>query len=934
MPRKKVLIEKVLQEYQSLKTTFLTAENIQRAINKGLNESLSKMTVKIEDDSKKAVQQAQDDYKTNEHKIISTLQTSIIQSGLAVLPWGSPGWIKHTPPINEFPPSYLRLGELRPNHIQTKIYSMPALVPFTSQRHIIISFENQQTQLSSQVIESLVWRVAALSSPTYYRFVLFDPLGLGTNLASLLKLPDDIRGSKIWCDDQDIEKVMRELSQDVQDIIHHRLLNTYQNIEAYNRANPDVSVPYHFLIIFGFPKGFTPKSAELLLDIARVGKGAGYFIIGGIIKEEKIPHDFDINSFMKSATCINVEEGNQLRWDDPEFVQIPIRADFPPSSILINQFAKTIPNIIPSDSAVIPFQRIAVHKANWWQMSSSEGLTIPVGIGETGNVNNISIGKGGIHHGLVGGTTGMGKTNLLHLLIIMLSITYSPDELELYLVDFKEGVEFQDYVTYNLPNAKAIVLEAEREFGLSVIQRLVNIMEERGNEFKAAGVTDIFEYRKHTGRKMPRILLIMDEFVVLFGEDDRIAMLASESLGSLVMLGRAFGIHIILSSQRPSSTFLSMSHIKSQIGLRMAFKCRPEDSTLILGEGNEKAARLSTHPGEACITSDPDRLDATMQVRIAKINTDERVVYLKGIQEYSHVQHYTRRDPMIVFSRTSPANWLQCRAVSDRMKSTEWKPFTSPLIWLGQPIRITEDLFIPLELHQGANLLIIGSDEDLAMRLLLSAVLGLCLTDTPQNSSFVCINTLNPQQAATHAFNSFQQELPNSIKFYARQKGVDKINELVGELERRISQNTNQVNARIYVLIIGLQRWIEARGPNSYTQSEVGKQFTRLIQQGSENGIHTLIWCDRLNTFGIVAGTLNPQESLAHFEHRIALQMTSDDSVNLLGIPHAAKLGSNRAYYRCEHWSTELLDKFKPYRIPSPDEIKLIVDTMKSRWAK
>ena len=68
---------------------------------------------------------------------------------------------------------------------------------------------------------------------------------------------------------------------------------------------------------------------------------------------------------------------------------------------------------------------------------------------------------------------------------------YSPDEVEFYLVDFKKGVEFKTYAVHKLPHARAIAVESDREFGLSVLQRLDAELSRRGNLFRAAGTQDL-----------------------------------------------------------------------------------------------------------------------------------------------------------------------------------------------------------------------------------------------------------------------------------------------------------------------------------------------------------------------------------------------------------------------------------------------------------
>ena len=104
------------------------------------------------------------------------------------------------------------------------------------------------------------------------------------------------------------------------------------------------------------------------------------------------------------------------------------------------------------------------------------------------------------------------------------ALRYSPDQLELYLIDFKKGVEFKVYAAMNLPHARVIAVESEREFGLSVLQRLDVELKERGEIYREFGCQDLAGYRE-CGRDvpMPRVLLVIDEFQEFFVENDKIA---------------------------------------------------------------------------------------------------------------------------------------------------------------------------------------------------------------------------------------------------------------------------------------------------------------------------------------------------------------------------------------------------------------------------
>src|SRR5207253_796642 len=180
-----------------------------------------------------------------------------------------------------------------------------------------------------------------------------------------------------------------------------------------------------------------------------------------------------------------------------------------------------------------PFDYVAPSSEQWWTGDSRQGISVALGrSGATGR-QHLSLGQGTAQHALVGGKTGSGKSTLLHALITQIAQLYSPDEVELYLIDFKKGVEFKTYASHELPHARVVAVESEREFGLSVLQRLDAELKYRGERFRQAGVNDLNSYRQavtpdaNGTRTMPRVLLIIDEFQEFFVEDDKIAQEAA-----------------------------------------------------------------------------------------------------------------------------------------------------------------------------------------------------------------------------------------------------------------------------------------------------------------------------------------------------------------------------------------------------------------------
>ena len=135
-----------------------------------------------------------------------------------------------------------------------------------------------------------------------------------------------------------------------------------------------------------------------------------------------------------------------------------------------------------------------------WQRRSGAGLRTPVGFQDTAPVD-VVLGDSS-PHALVGGPSGSGKTNFLYALLGGLTARYSPDELELYLLDFKEGVSFAQFTPGRrdptwLPHARlvGVNVNADREFGVALLRFLADTMRERAEVAKQHEVTKLEELR-------------------------------------------------------------------------------------------------------------------------------------------------------------------------------------------------------------------------------------------------------------------------------------------------------------------------------------------------------------------------------------------------------------------------------------------------------
>jgi DNA segregation ATPase FtsK/SpoIIIE, S-DNA-T family len=306
-----------------------------------------------------------------------------------------------------------------------------------------------------------------------------------------------------------------------------------------------------------------------------------------------VPRGLDLAGLTATATRLDLDDDGNLAWDDPDFGPSVAEPDQMPAADRANAWLDAVGAAANSAARDLVFGRIAIPPSRRWSGTTTDGLDVQIGVDSKGEPQHFVMGVRGVHHGLVGGDVRMGKTNLLHVLISQLALRYPPEELELYLLDFKE-VEFDAYLTERLPHARAITSRTDREFGLSMLRRFHDEIDRRARLCREARVTDLPDYRRETGLVLPRALVIMDEFQVLFSEEDRLAREAGRLLADIAKRGAAFGLHLLFATQSPGGPLTAyLRPVYEQMALRIALGCtQPSVSQAILGEGNEAATKL------------------------------------------------------------------------------------------------------------------------------------------------------------------------------------------------------------------------------------------------------------------------------------------------------------------------------------------------------
>jgi energy-coupling factor transporter ATP-binding protein EcfA2 len=571
-----------------------------------------------------------------------------------------------------------------------------------------------------------------------------------------------------------------------------------------------------------------------------------------------------------------------------------------------------------------------------WSLDASREIRVPIGRSGATRLQSLRLGRGVAQHALIAGKTGSGKSTLLNAIVTNVAMWYSPQEIELYLVDFKKGVEFKAYGTHALPHARAVAVESDREFGLSVLQRVDAELTRRGELFRRAGVQDLAAYREGPGsdsangtraERLPRTLLIIDEFQEFFSEDDKLAQDAAVLIDRLVRQGRAFGTHVLLGSQTIGGTSGLSRSTLGQMAVRIALQCSEADSQLILGDDN-LAARLLSRPGEAIYNDAGGLVENNSPFQIAWLPDDKREECLGRIKENARrsaadgaLGAAGAREPLI-FEGNAPADIARNRRLAAMLERAQGNSASTasaaPLAFLGDPVAIKEPTAVQFRAQAGSNVLIVGQQEEQAMALMISTILSLAAQLPPSRCVLNVLDGSPADSELSRWLPQVRQLLPrHEIRLVDYRGSADAIIALGQEVARRQGTDDRQAPP-IFLLIYGLQRYRMLRkqeedfsfSADAERPPDPAKQFATILREGPGLGVHTVAWCD---TLASVERTLD-RVAMRELDNRVLFQMSANDSSALIDSPVANKLGPNRAVAYSEERGT--MEKFRPYGLP------------------
>ncbi|GAA8156265.1 FtsK/SpoIIIE domain-containing protein [Helicobacter pylori] len=471
-------------------------------------------------------------------------------------------------------PQFLSCGllEIKGKNGANMDFFLPKVYPFPP-KSLYIEHEKD-----GQFLREMLMCLLSSAPLVQLEVILVDALSLGGifNLARRLldKNNDFIYQQRILTESKEIEEALKHLYEYLKVNLQEKLAG-YKDFADYNNDEKNKDpLPLKVLFLSGVD-ALSQNALYYLEKIMRFGSKNGVLSFVNLESEKNNQSAEDLKRYAEFFRDIT-------SFERLKYLNVEIINDQGIKFQHMQDFADKIKAYYKQKKEVKRELKDLQKDEKFWTESSQFKVSVPMGWDI--NHKEVRFEIGGVqNHTLICDHSGSGKSNFLHVLIQNLAFYYAPNEVQLFLLDYKEGVEFNAYTEPNiLEHARLVSVASSVGFGMGFLSWLCKEMQERANLFKQFDAKDLSDYRKHG--EMPRLIVVVDEFQVLFSDNStKEKESVDQSLNTLLKKGRSYGVHLVLATQTMRGGEID-SNIKAQIANRIALPMDADDSAKILDD--------------------------------------------------------------------------------------------------------------------------------------------------------------------------------------------------------------------------------------------------------------------------------------------------------------------------------------------------------------
>jgi hypothetical protein len=800
--------------------------------------------------------------------------------------WNHSGWDSFEGPPPELVLTRTRIGRLRdpdPLPGERAAPDVPSLISLLeAPRPILIVCTEATKEVARTVFQSLLLRIA-VSMPSQVRFTLLDPIGLGAAFP--------FRGfiNRVRPTGRTAADELAEVLDDIRRI-NERVIG---QADRFIELTSDQRAGEAFEIVAGadFPKAYAkdPRAVEHLVRIGTSGARAGRHLILEWHLDAPLPHDFSADQF-QNAIIVDSSKLDFAIDSLPNAARQKQLIDIASRSGLQHKSGDW-------ESVVRPTQFFSQSSKRRVETPIGERLRIWLGDDDEGKPSA---------HAMIGGQIGSGKSYLLHVLITGLASRYSPEELQFVLIDGKQGVEFEVY--RELPHADIVCLHTSPAMARSALADFVAEMEHRYELFQATGTVKLEEYRQKTGQRMPRKILIVDEYQQLLeGDPER----GSQLLTRILEKGRAAGTHVVLGSQTfqpqglpPSAlthvhTRASLSLAQDYIqtiqvfggeGKRLIRELAPSGQVVLNDESGRDGANSRGAVARFRRTSDSNTLSDAIADIIAAAGAPGQAVVLSG-RDAAVVSE----NPFAMAWRQGPPDPPQLQEIARRPTRdggfglTGWTAVDKPIgLWLGRRFDVHGHALCVLRRAPTQNMLVLGAQVEVRNRMLASALAALPTMVAATELNIALIDGVRAEMPGAGMLRLACAQLGAAGARVSIAEDAE-AEPLLASIEKEIQSSS--YGSRHTILIIAEPEYL-------YSTHISGDRFApptsgapallrTILSRGPQIGVYTILTASGLPALATV---LSPSREIRFFNHRVVQQMNDDETMSLFASLAAARI--------------------------------------------
>ena len=778
---------------------------------------------------------------------------------------------------------YLPDGLHTKDQIGIQTFETPTIMEWMggqSGQNFVINYSNKSANKAEARLNQLVVDML-LSLPSRSINIHFVDLTFSAQASFLTRNLDEKIYGKLISSSNDWNHLKDSLREKMA-----KALEEYGDVAKYNDSKNRVVVPYDVVVINDYQKCVNEMS-DLDALFENGHKGGIYFIL---MNNLDCKSDRDIDSLMALKDFYQVLEAENFgNYSKDAFIRCTPILDNP---IL----AKACFNYI-NEGAELP--QVAVASVDYDKILSKgfetigKAMVIPVGSSENGELVDFTIDTVSHIHCFIIGQSGTGKSVFLHDVIIGAMAKYSPDELELYLMDFKiGGVEFNRY--RNEKHVKALLVDnSDIQITLEILRDISNKMRERGKQLRASGVSNIVEYNQvNPTKKMPRIVFIADECHVMFptmnSKDTKLYREISEILQKIAKEGRSQGVHLVLATQTIAQAEIS-SEILNNISDFYLLKCSPSDSERLVRGSVDTTSGLKT--GQVLHHD----IDHDVVFKSTYLPTSQTLEIIKKINDKTKAS----KNEQFYFVGS------QIFEIDDEVKNLLTEK--GDAIAFGRSIDTKmEPVVIPLRNEYADNVMLFGiNDEEQVSRTTMASIKSLRISN--KNIKIKVINCLSAEQRnTTKMLNDWENK--GEIELLNPQNCGGELVNIANSIMERTAEPT-------VLYILGQERFRELRmdmeiaftkptvaaddfgfDSSMFTAGDSGsmnfnsyqKAIEYILKNGAEVGVHVILQIDKPKQL-LFSDYMSAKDFFNMFHHLIMLK-SDENAVNSLGMSDDLKL--------------------------------------------